>query len=239
MWITVLVMAIALSFEPVRISLTVMMLNSPRPALQLVTFLCGGFAMGVSVGLVVLFVLRHTLPATTNFTVPKVQILIGVLALLVAAVLATNIPARQFTRGRLAGAAVGGDGVTVVEPTPPSALEKLSTRTRHLLQGSSIWVPGVLGLAVGLPTGNYMAAVAVVLASGAAPAAQTGALFAFNVVAFAPVEIPLMSYLAAPGRTSAFMAALHDWTRSRPRRNVAALMAAVGCFMLALGMSAA
>jgi hypothetical protein len=84
----------------------------------------------------------------------------------------------------------------------------------------------VLGLAVGLPTGDYLAALAVVLASGAAPAAQTGALFAFNVVAFAPVEIPLMSYPAAPRKTSAFMAALHDRIRSRPRRNVAAVLAA-------------
>jgi hypothetical protein len=84
----------------------------------------------------------------------------------------------------------------------------------------------VLGLAVGLPTGDYLAALAVVLASGAAPAAQTGALFAFNVVAFAPVEIPLMSYPAAPGKTSAFMAAVHDRIRSRPRRNVAAVLAA-------------
>jgi hypothetical protein len=107
MWVTVLVMAIALMFEPVRIGLTVMMLNRPRPVLQLLTFWCGGFAMGVSVGLVVLFALRHTLPASTNFALPQVQILIGVLALALAAVLATNISARRLTRGRLAGVAIG------------------------------------------------------------------------------------------------------------------------------------
>jgi hypothetical protein len=31
-WVTVLVMAVALIFEPVRIGLTVMMLNRPRPS---------------------------------------------------------------------------------------------------------------------------------------------------------------------------------------------------------------
>lgn len=219
-WLTVLVMAVALIFEPVRIGLTVTMLNRPRPVLQLLTFWCGGFAMGVSVGLVMLFVFRHALPASTNFALPQVQILIGVLALVLAAVLATDISARRLA-------------------PRPSVVARLSARTRHLLQGGSIWVAGALGLAVGLPTGDYMAAVAVVLASGAAPATQTGALFAFNVVAFAPVEIPLMSYLAAPGKTAAFMAALHDRIRARPRRNVAALMAAVGCVMLALGICAA
>jgi Sap, sulfolipid-1-addressing protein len=239
MWITVLVMATPLIFEPVRIGLTVMMLKRPRPALQLLTFWCGGFTMGVSVGLVVLFILRHTLPVPTHSGAPNVQIAIGVVALVVAAVLATNISTGQFKRGRLAGVSVIGDGgVAALEPTPPSALERLSARARDLLKGSSVRVAGVLGLAVGLPTGNYMAAVAVVLASGAEPAAQFGALLAFNIVALAAVEIPLVSYLAAPDRTAVFMAALHDWVRSRDRQTVVALVAAVGCVMLTLGISA-
>lgn len=238
MWPTLLVMAIAVSFEPVRIGLTVMMLNRPRPLLQLFAFLCGGFAMGMAVGLVVLFILRHTLSSTTHFTVPKVQILIGLLALLVAAVLATNISARRFLRGPLRGAAVGGDaGADVVQPGPPSALEKLYIRTRHLLRGSSLWVAGVSGLGIALPSVDYLAALAVILASGAAPGAQAGALLTFNVVAFTLVEISLISYLAAPDKTRVFMAALYDWIRSRPRRDVAALLAVGGCFMLALGMS--
>jgi hypothetical protein len=238
MWTTVLVMAIAVSFEPIRIGLTVMMLNRPRPMLQLLAFLCGGFAMGVGVGLVVLFSLRPRLSAATNFTVPKVQIVIGLLALLVAAVLATNISARLFQRWPLAGAAVGNDaGVVVAEPTPPSALGKLSTSARHLVQGSSLWVAGVVGSGIALPSVDYMAVLAVILASGAAPAAQTAALLTFNVVALALVEIPLIGYLAAPDKTRALMAALHDWIRSRRRRNVAALLAAAGCFMLAVGMT--
>ncbi|GAB4897682.1 hypothetical protein MAHJHV29_48610 [Mycobacterium avium subsp. hominissuis] len=39
----------------------------------------------MTVGLVVLFLLRRVLPGSSYFTVPKVQLLIGVLALLVAA----------------------------------------------------------------------------------------------------------------------------------------------------------
>jgi len=37
---TVLVMAVAVIFEPVRIGLAVLMLNRPRPVLQLLAFLC-------------------------------------------------------------------------------------------------------------------------------------------------------------------------------------------------------
>lgn len=87
MWITILVMAVAISLEPFRIGMTVLMLNRPRPMLQLLVFLCGGYTMGVSVGLVVLFAFRRRLLASPYVTLPRMQILIGALALLVAAAL--------------------------------------------------------------------------------------------------------------------------------------------------------
>ena len=55
MWFTLLLMAVAVSLEPFRIGMSVLMLNRPRPHLQLTAFLCGGFAMGLTVGVVVLF----------------------------------------------------------------------------------------------------------------------------------------------------------------------------------------
>ena len=84
MWITLLVMAAAVSLEPFRIGMSVLMLNRPRPHLQLAAFLCGGFLMGLSVGAVVLFAVDSRLLASAHFTLPRVQIVIGVLALLAA-----------------------------------------------------------------------------------------------------------------------------------------------------------
>ena len=45
MWITLLVMAVAVSLEPFRIGMTLLLLNRPRPVLQLLAFLAGGFTM--------------------------------------------------------------------------------------------------------------------------------------------------------------------------------------------------
>ena len=213
MWITVLVMALVVSLEPFRIGMTVLMLNGPRPMVHLLTFLCGGFVMGTTVGLVVVFVLRPRLLGSAHFTVPKVQIVIGVLALLVAALLATNVLAGRFER-------------------PYSAL-----RARQLLDGRSLWVSGVAGLGMALPSVDYLAALAVILASGAAPMTQAGALLMFNVVAFALVEAPLLAYLLAPDKTRALMTALHEWIRSRSPRAVAALLAGLGCVLLAVGLA--
>lgn len=209
MWITVLVMAIAVSMEPFRIGMTVLMLNRPRPTLQLLAFLAGGFAMAATVGLVVIFAFRPGLLGSGHFTLPKVQIVIGVLAVLLAALLATG-----------------------VMPAP-----RLLAQARGLAQGPSLWFAGMAGLGIALPSIDYLAVLAVIVASGAAPSTQVGALLVFNVVAFALVELPLVAYLLAPDRTRASMAALNDWIRSRRRRGVAAVLAAVGCVLLVAGIA--
>lgn len=211
---TVLIMAIAVSVEPFRIGMTVLMLNRPKPALQLFAFLCGGFAMGTTVGLVVLFVLRRILLGTSFVTVPRVQILIGLLVLFVAAVVAVDLPSR-------------------LGPRPV----KLATPARKLLKGDSLSVAGIAGLGIALPSVDYLAALAVILASGAAALTQVAVLVMFNVVAFALVEIPLLAHLFAPKATARSVTVLHDWIRSRRRRDVAILLSAIGCAFLAVGAS--
>src|SRR5262245_45370028 len=215
MWmITILVMAVAVSLEPFRVGMTVVMLSRPRPMFQLLAFLCGGFIMGTTVGLAVLFVLRPALSGATHFTLPNVQIATGVLALLAAALVAMR---RQGERERGAG--------------------RLATGARRVMSGRSLWVAGVAGLGIALPSVDYLAALAIIMASGAAAATQLGALLTFNVVAFALVEIPLLAYVVAPDRTHALMTSLNDWIRARRRREVAALLAAVGCVLLTVGIA--
>jgi TRAP-type C4-dicarboxylate transport system permease small subunit len=212
MLFTLLVMALAVSLEPFRIGMTVVMLNRPRPLLQLLAFLCGGFAMGMTVGLVVLFVFRRILLKSPYVTLPRAQILIGTMALVGAVVVALR---------RSGGRDMG--------------LGRLSAQARRLLEGRSLWVAGAAGLGIALPSFDYLAALAVILASGAAALTQIGALVMFNVVAFALVEIPVAAYLFAPQRTRSSMAALQVWIRSRRRAEVATLLAAVGVVLLTVG----
>lgn len=65
MLFTIGVMALAVSLEPFRIGMTVLMLNRPKPLLQLLAFVAGGFAMGLTVGATVLFLLRRVLLRST------------------------------------------------------------------------------------------------------------------------------------------------------------------------------
>lgn len=226
MLFTIGVMALAVSLEPFRIGMTVLMLNRPKPLLQLLAFVAGGFAMGLTVGATVLFLLRRVLLRSTYFTLPRVQILIGALALAAAAGLAAKIVAdrRRGSRG--------------VPPDRDRAGPAwLTTRLRRLLDGRSLWVAAAAGLGIALPSVDYLAALAVILASGAPVMTQLGALLMFNVIAFSLVEIPLVAYLLAPTATRAAMTALQDWIRSRRRIEVAGLLVAVGLVLLAVGLA--
>jgi len=208
MWITLLVMAIAVSLEPFRIGMSLLMLNRPRPQRQLATFLTGGFLMGLTVGAVVLFAIEPRLLQSAHFTLPKVQIAIGALALLGALIL-------SVTKSR--------------ERTLPDWISRL-------LLGESLWVAGVAGLGIALPSVDYLAALAVIAAAGVGPAARFGALVSFNVVAFALVELPLLAYAFVPQHTHRVMTLLDTWIRARRRHEVAGLLAAVGIVLLTAGL---
>lgn len=208
MWITLLVMAIAVSLEPFRIGMSLLMLNRPRPQQQLAMFLAGGFLMGLTVGSVVLFAIEPRLLQSAHFTLPKVQIAIGALALAGAVILA-------LTKGR--------------ERNLPDWLHRL-------LLGESLWVAGVAGLGIALPSVDYLAALAVIAAAGVGPVVRFGALLGFNVVAFSLVEVPLLAYAFAPQRTYRVMTSLDTWIRARRRHEVAGLLAAVGIVLLTAGL---
>ncbi len=240
MWLTVLILAGSVIVEPIRLGLVVLLLNRRRPLVQLGAFLCGGFTMGLGVGLVVLFGLR-TAPGIGHLTVAQVQVGSGLIVLLVAAALSVSTAAQKVSPRAPAQAAAevpagGVGGVDLVERPTASRLQRLTDRGRVFLQGESLYVAAVCGLGAALPSANYMGSLAAILASHSPPVAQVQALLAFNVVAFTVAELPIISYLVAPGRTRAFMAGLQTWLRSRTRRDAAALVAVGGVLMLTLGM---
>jgi Sap, sulfolipid-1-addressing protein len=226
MWITLFMIALAVSLEPFRIGMTVLVLRRPKPLLQLLSFLCGGFTMGMTVGLIVLFIFRQSPAESNHLTLPQVQILMGGTALLVAAVLAIKPTANHGSQ----------------RPVEPNEIDRqvsfprLSMRARKLLNGHSLWVAAVTGLGIALPSVDYLAALAIILSSGTTVAVQISALLMFNIVAFITIEIPLIAYLLAPGSTLISIAALNNWIRSRRRPEVAALLAAVGCVLLVVGI---
>ena len=121
------------------------------------------------------------------------QIVVGAVLLVNAALVASGVGGKR------------GDGSAGIAE---GRFGPLAMRTRQLLNGRSLWTAGVAGLGIALPSVDYLAVLALIVASGAAAAVQVGALLMFNVVAFGFVEIPLIAYLVAPDRTRATLSAL-------------------------------
>ncbi|WP_328355669.1 GAP family protein [Mycobacterium sp. NBC_00419] len=236
MWTTVLVLAIAVNFEPTRIGLIALMLTRKHPIRQLLIFLLSGVTLSASVGLLVLFVFHRGLFGPTNFDGSKIQIGIGAAVLLIAAIIGSNVPLGRFARNPLAPPELTAeDGSPADEPVTTTG--RVAIRAKNIIHGESHWFSSFAGLGLAMPGVEYMALLALIIASNEPPAIQALALFAFLILANAISSIPLVSYLIAPQKTAVRVQAFNEWIRRRTRRQVAAVLGLVGTILFIAGIA--
>jgi len=236
-WTSVLVLAIAVNLEPTRIGLLPLLLSRRQPLLQLLAYLVGSLTISLGFGLAVLFVFDESVFGTSASGGGKAQIAVGVLALLVAAVMAVR--GLRTRRGSGVPSTVpadaGGDGL---EDRPASAVDKFTVAVRRILgKGSSPWFAGLVGAGTGLPSVDYLAVLLIIATSGKPPVVQTAALITCVTVSSLVILGPLVSYLLAPAKTLAAIDRFNAWTRSRSTLEYAGLLALIGCLLIGLGIS--
>jgi hypothetical protein len=205
--------------------------------LNLLAFWLGGMAAGIAAPLVVLFLLRDftlsvmrvMVSAVSSPIVAHIQVAIGV-----AVPITTLIAARVWARPRAPVPAGAEASVLVREPKTPTGSSPRSIRGQ--LEGGSLVMAFVAGLALATPPVEYLAAIIAILASGAAAAAQVGAALIFTLVAFTVVEVPLISYLATPAKTLAVVQRLNDWISARRRAIPVVVVGALGVLLVVTGM---
>ncbi len=234
MWGTVLALALVAGVDPGRIGIALLLFSRRRPVLHLVALWLGGVAVGVALALgalvglhdAVLGVMDRVEVATSSSAAGQIQIAMGVLALVIAAAIAIGFSVRQPV------ATPAGDPLRQAEPT---AFSRMSTRALQALQAGPPWITFLVG--VGITTDfRYLAALTVILASGAALGTQVSAAAAYTLVGLAFAEIPLVCHLAAPARTGAVMSRVHDWMQARRRAVLGLVVAALGVFLMTTGM---
>lgn len=222
---TVLLLALAVNLEPTRIGLVPLLLSRRHPILQLLAFFLCAFTTTLSFGLLVLFVFHRNPFGTAGDNGAKIQIGLGVVALLVAAVMALH--AFQSSR----------------RPARPeseslSAADKFADMVRRVLdRGGSPWIAGLVGVSTGLPSPDYLAMLVVIGTANVPPAEQAAALVVFSILGSLVVIIPLVGCLLAPAKTLDLANRFGAWTRSRSRIEYAMLLALVGTLFIVLGWS--
>ena len=252
MWTTLLILAVALNLEPNRLGIIGLLLLRPRPIRQLLVFLCTSFVTTSVAGLTVLYLAYRGSFLQGESSSAIMQISVGAVALIAAAVLFTNIPLPGSKRPVPAGSvgvATGADpkesdpaesGPTESEAIQSSGMglvDNFTKRLGKLAHGDSMWLPAALGVGIALPSVDYIALLLLIAASGEPPEVQVTALFTFLIVANTILLIPMIGYVVAKDRTVRVLEGLRAWVLARSRRDYAALLALAGVLMVTVGLS--
>ncbi|MEZ0364243.1 GAP family protein [Mycobacterium sp. pUA109] len=263
MWSTVLGVTLLMALDPVRFGFILLLISRPRPVPNLLAY-WGGFMLVSVPYLLVPLMMLHVTPAFKSFahdltnpataasaTARHVELGIGALTLVIAALMVVRFPARQRAQLPTPG---GTTSTLVLDSDPPPALSRLHNhaaeaapdreslirrligRARKVWDNGAVWVSFVIGLGSMPPIPPVLLVLTTVAASGASTGAQVSAALAFLVGTLAVVEIIMVSYLATPAKTQAILQVLQNWLRPRSRQILAAIFAVIGALLVVSGM---
>jgi hypothetical protein len=256
---TVLVLALAMATDPMRLGVTLLLISRPRPVLNLLVYWLGVMFVGVTSGVVVLTMMRDFAPAllrslsafTANPAVRHTQLVAGLLALVLATLINTGLPSRQrlglpvpipvpvLVEVPVPVGITGDPSTLLLEQSAPARVSQWQwlSRAKGLLQGESLWVALAAGLGQGPAPPEYLVALVAILASGGQVGTQIGLAVMFNVVMLSVCELTLVSYLVMPGKTQAFVGALNSWVGAHRRQIVSVIVGVLGACLVVNGSS--
>ncbi|MCX6488858.1 MAG: GAP family protein [Mycobacterium sp.] len=236
MWTTVIILALALNLEPNRLGIIGLLLLRPEPIRQLLVFLCSNFLVNAATGMGILFFVNRGSVLKGDTSSAIMQISMGTLALLVAAVLFTNIR-MPGSKARATGPTAPTGESAAVPSSGLALVDNFTKRAGRLVQGRSLWFAGTLGVAIALPSVDFVALLLLIASSGEPFKIQTTALFTFLIVANTILLIPMIGYFAAKEKTMRTLENLRSWVLSRRRRDYAVLLTIAGALMVTVGLN--
>jgi hypothetical protein len=213
------VLAVASAVWPTLLAVDLIALRTPRPARILFSFLVGGLATCVAIGLVVVFALENSTAFTGSRSTadPVVYFTAGIVAVVIGWVVSSHPNWVHLDRRKTKG---------------PGWSERVIARGAALAFVAGVAlniVPGVFPV-VGLKDIgqlDYGAAATVALVVG------------FYLIMFVLIEVPLMAYLVAPARTAAEVDRFNSWLTNNARQLAVATLYAVGTYLIVRGIVAA
>lgn len=219
----VFLLAFLAALYPTLLAATTVMLMLPHPKRLLLGYLLGAAMTSVTLGLVIVFTLRHsgathTAKATLG---PAEDIALGCLALVIAYVLGTerDEPIRERRRERKA--AKGPQG-------PP--------RWQQFLGRGSARVTFAVGACLTLPGATYITALYRIADEELADPITVAVILAFNLIMLMLLEIPLLAYTFAPEWTPRAIERFRAKLRERGRIWGVRVAAVLGFLMILRGL---
>jgi Sap, sulfolipid-1-addressing protein len=223
----VFLLAFLAALYPSLLAATTVMLLLPHPKRLLLGYLCGAAMTSVTLGLVIVFALRHAgLARTTQVTLgPAEDIALGCLALAIAFVLRSGRDRQLVERRRERKAAKGKEKAG--PPRWQQALGRGSARTTF-----------VVGALLTLPGATYITALYRISDENLSDPVTVLTVLAFNVIMLMLLEIPLLAYTIAPDWTPKAVERFKAKLRERGRIWGIRVAAVLGLLMITRGIIA-
>lgn len=236
--------------DPIRLGLALVLVTRRRPFLNLFAFWLGGMVAAVAVAMAVLVVARDVaLPiikalvsaitevrsTITILAGPRLQITFGVITLLSVLVLS----ARQRARERVpVGVGAGGVSGVALQPAPQGLIARMGARCHTMLTCDGfVWPAFVVGLMSSAPPIETVAALTIIMASGATLGTQVSAFLVFILLVLTVIEVPLVGYLAMPQKTHELMMQLQTWLRVYGRKLTQGIFTFMGVLSVVQGVA--
>lgn len=184
----VILLSLTASLNPTLVAATTVMLLLPSPSKLMAGYLLGALITSITLGLVIVFSLSNssTTNTTQNTLSPAVDIALGAIALFGAWIVWSGRQERRAERRRARKAAKPDSG----PPRWQRELSKGSARTTL-----------VIGALLTLPGASYLAGLDQIHKLKYSTTTTVLLVLGFNLVMLWLLEVPLVSFLAAP-----------DWT---------------------------
>jgi hypothetical protein len=223
---TIFFLSLFAMFNPTLLAAVTVMMLLPNTKKLMLGYLLGAYLTSISLGLLIVFSLhgsgsaesaRHTLS-------PLEDIVVGLIALLVAFVLGTDRDARLKERRRKRKEAKQGKG-EAKEPLPMRMLGKGSARITFAV-GAVLSFPGV----------SYLAALDRMSKLDAGTVATVLLVVAFCLVQQLLLELPLIGYAVAPDWTEGAVVGFRSWIGRNGRRAGIYVAAVIGVLLLVRGL---
>lgn len=219
----VILLSLTASLNPTLLAVTTVMLLLPSPSKLMLGYLLGAYIASVTLGLVIVFSLLSSSATTTtkNTLSPAVDIALGGIALVAARAVWSGRHERLRER-RLARRAAKPDKGP---PRWQRELSKGSARTTFLI-----------GMVLTLPGASYLAGLGAIHKLQYSTTATVLLVIGFNLVMLWLLEVPLVSFLVAPGWTPRAIELAKGWIARHAQMFVVRGLTLIGTLLVIKGV---
>lgn len=222
---SIFLLSLLAMFTPTLLAAVTVMMLLPNPKRLMLGYLLGAYTTSISLGLLIVFSLHGSASVSTakHTLGPGEDIVIGLLALLVAFVLGSGRDARLQQRRRRRKEAKAATG------------EKKESWPERMLGRGSARVTFAVGVLLTFPGVSYLTALDRMAKLDAGVAATALLVLGFCLIQQLLLELPLLGYTFAPDWTKDAVARFRAWLGRNGRRGGVIFAAAIGALLVLRG----